>query len=97
LSQLTPKKKRHLRSVGQKLPVTCIVGKAGVTDAVAQSVSAQLATRELVKIRIPAGTGDARTGIARKLASATDSTCVAVLGRTAMLYRGAAKKPEDAV
>jgi len=63
------------------------VGKAGVTDAVAQSVSAQLAKRELVKVRMPAGPADLKKRLANQLASATDAVCVALLGRTALLYR----------
>jgi len=93
---LTAKKRRLLRSAGQKLRATCIVGKAGVTRAVIGNVDRQLSARELVKVRIPPGPADEREQLAKQLAGAANAAYVATLGRTVLLYRPAeARSPEE--
>lgn len=93
-TELTGAEKRRLRAIGQKLKVSCIVGRAGATDTAIAAVRRQLLSRELVKIRIPAGPANDRKTLARQIARATGSICVSVLGRTALLARS--DRPADA-
>ena len=85
MQELTGREKRHLRGLGQGLRATCIVGKAGVTDATIADLARQLARRELIKVRLPAG--PQRKSTAERIAQALDAACIAVVGRTALLYR----------
>jgi RNA-binding protein len=85
--ELTSKQKSLLRGLGQSLDAQASVGKAGLTAAVAQSISALLAAKELVKVHIPAGSGDDRKAMGQELAAATGAVCVGVLGRTVLLYK----------
>ncbi len=86
-SSLIGKQRRHLRSLGQRLPDSVTLGKAGLTDAVAQTISELLAGRELIKIRLKDERGAQRKVAAADLAKATGSQCVGITGRTVLLYR----------
>ena len=84
---LTGKQKRHLRSLGQRLPDAVTIGKAGLTDAVAQTIGEVFAVRELIKVRLKDERGAQRKTAAADLAKATGSQCVGITGRTVLLYR----------
>ncbi len=75
--------------------MTCIVGKGGLADGVLESISAALGGRELVKIRLPAGSGGDRQELAIQIAETLEAECVGVLGRTALLYRPAEQLSAD--
>jgi RNA-binding protein len=84
---LTGRQRSDLRKAGQGVRASCIVGRGGATPAVLEAVSRQLAGRELVKVKLPAGSAAERKALAAELARATGSSCVEVLGRTCLLYR----------
>ena len=86
-AELTGRQKRFLRGLGQTLRPAASVGKEGLSDGVVGNVKALLAAMELVKVRIPAGDGKGRQQMGQDLAAATGSTCLAVIGRTVLLYR----------
>lgn len=85
--RLTGKQKRHLRSLGQNIQPSIIVGKSGVTASVIEATEELLSRRELVKVRLPAGDMAQRKATAERLAEAVQAVCPAVMGRTALLYR----------
>ena len=93
--ELTGKQKRHLRGLGQKVPALLAVGKAGVTDGITAAAAELLATRELIKVRLPAGPAPARKAVAQQLADTTGASCAGVVGRTALLYRPAEALPPE--
>lgn len=90
---LTGKQKRKLRALGHHLTVLVQVGADGVTDGVISATSAALEDHELVKVRI-ADDRDGREQAVEKLARGTRAEVAQVLGRTALLYRARAEKPE---
>lgn len=90
---LTSKQRSYLSSLAQKLEPTVMVGKLGESDAVAAGLDAELAVRELVKLRFVASK-DAKAGIASSLAERTGSELVRVIGNTAIFWR---PRPEGGV
>jgi len=85
--ELTGKQKNRLRSLGQRLDVVVTVGKEGITEPVVKSVSGLLDKRELIKVRLTGPSGAARKEVGPALAQAANAACIAVVGRTILLYR----------
>jgi len=87
MSELTGKQKKHLRGLGQKLEALLTVGKEGITDPVVANISDLLDKRELIKVRLAGPSGAARKEVGPALAEASGAECIAVVGRTVLLYR----------
>lgn len=85
--ELTGKQKRRLRSIGQRLEAVVTVGKEGITEPVVLGIGDLLDKRELIKVRLTGPSGAARKEVAPALARAADAACVALVGRTVLLYR----------
>lgn len=90
---MTGKQRRHLRALGQQLTPTVHVGADGVTDAVVRHADTELATHELIKVRISENAPEDRHDIAEALAERTHAQLAQVLGRTALLYRARGDEP----
>ena len=84
---LTSKQRAQLRSLASNMDVIMQVGKSGVTEAMAKTVSDALEARELIKMRVLENSGEAARDVAEQLAAATDSEVVAVIGKCLILYR----------
>jgi RNA-binding protein len=84
---LTGKEKPKLRAKGQRLTAMCSLGKTGLTDAVIAQIDALLARHKLIKIRLADEQGAARTEAATRIADATQSALVGVVGKTVLLFR----------
>jgi RNA-binding protein len=88
--ELQAKQKRQLKALAHSLKPTVIVGKQGVTDAIAKEIDRALFDHELIKIKLPA------EGPIPDQASALSAACGAHListqGRIAILYK---EHPED--
>ncbi|MCE9591321.1 MAG: YhbY family RNA-binding protein [Planctomycetes bacterium] len=84
---LTGKQKRALKSLGQTMSDDLSMGKAGPSDGVFARLGALLTKKELVKVRFTELEGDARRELAAQVSQAVGAQCVAVVGRTILLYR----------
>ena len=89
---LTSKQRAQLRSLASNMDVIMQVGKSGVTEAMAKTVSDALEARELIKMRVLENSGEAARDVAEQLAAATDSEVVAVIGKCLILYRESTTK-----
>jgi RNA-binding protein len=87
MGELTGKQRRHLRALGQRLTATLHIGHEGVSDAVVAQADAQLASHELIKVRVGENAPEDRHETAERLAARTRAHLAQVLGRTALLYR----------
>ncbi|MDP6637249.1 MAG: YhbY family RNA-binding protein [Phycisphaerae bacterium] len=85
--ELTGKQKKQLRGLGQRIDALMTVGKEGITDPVVKSVSDLLDKRELIKVRLTGPSGAARKEVGPALAEAAEAVCLAVVGKTVLLYR----------
>lgn len=87
---LDPKKGHQLRADAQKIPVSVIVGKNGITDATVEELDRHLRKDKLVKVRL-LRSATHETGLqeqADALAGRTRSTLVETRGGTAVYWRG---------
>ena len=89
---LTSKQRAQLRSLASNQDVIMQVGKSGVTEAMAKTVSDALEARELIKMRVLENSGEEVRDVAEQLAAATDSEVVAVIGKCLILYRESENK-----
>lgn len=84
---LTGKQKRTLKSIGQTLSDDLPMGKSGPTEGVLAQIDRLLTKKELVKVRFTELEGAARKELANEVSAALGAYCVAVVGRTMLLYR----------
>ena len=85
---LTPKQKRQFKAAGQKMADDAHVGAAGLNEKTVAHVKTLLQRRELIKLRfVEKLEGQGRKSFAGEVASAVGAECVAVVGRTVLLYR----------
>ena len=89
---LTSKQRAQLRSLAANMDVIMQVGKSGVTEPMAKTVSDALEARELIKMRVLENSGEEVRDVAEQLAAATDAEVVAVIGKCLILYRESVNK-----
>ena len=89
---LTSKQRAKLRSLASNEDVIMQVGKSGVTEAMAKTVSDALEARELIKMRVLENSGEEVRDVAEELAAATNAEVVAVIGKCLILYRESENK-----
>ena len=91
-SSLTGAQRTKLRSLGQTMPDTLLIGRDGASPAAIAQLDRELATRELVKVRFTGGQDrHARAALHETLATATHSECVGAVGHTALFWRAGAE------
>lgn len=90
---LTGKQRRHLRALAHHLNPLVMVGRAGLTDAVARSVDEALAQHELIKVRVDAESPDGRDEVAEALEARLGASCVLTIGHVLALYRRHPESP----
>ncbi len=91
---LTGKQRRFLRGLGNTLKPIVFVGQQGVTESVIEAIEAAFNAHELVKIKLQQSVLEDRREVGERLAQATQSHLVQVLGRTILLYRRHPEKPQ---
>lgn len=84
---MTSKDRAALRGEAHHLVAAVHVGHQGLTDALIATVDDVLRTRELVKIQLAKSADETPRAVANRLAEATKSEVVQVIGRTCTLYR----------
>lgn len=84
---LTSKERAELRARANTLDTTLIVGKEGVTQAVADEADTQLAARELVKGRVLEGALMSAREASDAICQAVGADGVACIGSKFVIYR----------
>lgn len=84
---LTGKERAEFRARANTLETTLIVGKEGVTDAVAEEANTQLTARELVKGRVLEGAMMTAREASDALCEATGAEGIACIGSKFVIYR----------
>jgi RNA-binding protein len=90
---LSGNQRRYLRAMAHHRTAIVQVGHQGVTEQVLGALDVALEDHELVKVRLAQAVDDRETAV-EELVAGTKSECVQRLGRTAVLYKARAKKPE---
>lgn len=78
--------KSYLRGLGQTLRPAVHAGKKGVDDALVQEVNRTFEQQELIKVKFTA-LKEQKKETARRIAEATGSEMVGMVGHTAIFYR----------
>jgi RNA-binding protein len=84
---LTGSQKSHLRGLGQTLPDSLKVGRAGLTPAFFAELQKLLRSHELVKLRFLGADRDERAAYCVQIADEGRCVCVGAVGHTALFYR----------
>lgn len=84
---LNSKQRATLRSMANGIQPIMQIGKGGVSENLAKTVSDALEARELIKLTVLENCDYTPREIADELADATSSDVVAVIGRKIVLYR----------
>lgn len=90
---ITSKERAQLRALANPIETIGQIGKEGVTEAVAQSVSLALDARQLVKYRVLENSMLTAREAAQQLAEMTGADIVQCIGTRFVLYRADSKKP----
>lgn len=91
---LSSKQRSYLRGLANPLDPIFQVGKGGITDNMAQAISAALTARELIKVRVLKNADDDVREVAELLANQTKSEVVQVIGHSLVLYRRNTEEPK---
>jgi RNA-binding protein len=85
--ELSERQRRHLRGLAHPLKPVILIGKTGLTEAVASETARALGDHELIKVKAPGGDREARDALIEALALKTGSALVQRIGNVAVLYR----------
>lgn len=88
---LTSKQRAELRARANGLEVTLMIGKEGITGAVAETAVGQLENRELIKGRVLETAGLTAREASDQLCQMTGAEGVSRVGSTFVLYRHSKK------
>ena len=84
---MTGKDRAALRGEAHHLVAAVHIGHQGLSESVITTIDDALRTRELVKIQLAKTTDETPRMAAGRVADATSSEVVQVIGRTVTLYR----------
>lgn len=92
---LSSKDRAELRALANGIETTLMVGKGGVTEAVAAEADTQLTARELVKGKVLEGAMMTPREVSDALCEALGADGVATLGNKFVIYRFSEKCQEE--
>ena len=84
---LTSKQRAYLRGLANSESAILQIGKGGIGENLAKTVSDALEARELIKITILENCMESPREAANAIADATGADVVGVIGRKVILYR----------
>ena len=90
--ELTPEQRKSLRGMANTMKPVVIIGKEGITDAVAARASEALEAHELIKCQVLDTDELPAREAADHLAARLNAQCVQVIGKRFSLYRRSHRK-----
>ena len=84
---LTNVQLKQLKGIGHQLSPVVIIGGQGLTANVTEEINRALTDHELIKVKIPAGSKEARDELVKNIAEATSSMVINNIGRVCLLLR----------
>lgn len=85
---ITSKQRAYLRGLANGLPAIMQIGKGGIGENLAKTVSDALEARELIKLTVLENCMETPREAADGIAEAVGADVVGVIGRKIILYRG---------
>ena len=92
---LTSKQRAELRAQANGMEVTLMIGKEGVTEAVAQTAHGQLENRELIKGRVLETAGITAREASDAVCQMTGADGVSCVGGTFVIHRKSKKLEQE--
>ena len=92
--ELTSKQRKELEKVAHDLQPVVIVGGAGVTDGLMNTVDNSLAAHELIKVKFNEYK-DEKKELTQQICEKTDATLVRIIGNIAILFREKEEKDDN--
>jgi RNA-binding protein len=86
--------RRALRGAGHALDPVVQIGRQGVTDSVVAQITRALLDHELIKVKLGSECPDSRFEVAERLSGESGVRVAQILGRTILLYKRRAKRPQ---
>lgn len=90
---LTSKQRAYLRGIASSYNTIFQIGKGGITETMCKDIGEALRKRELIKLRVLENSGYTAREAADKIAVATDSEVVQVIGSKFVLFKRNTKEP----
>ena len=90
---LSSSERSALRARAHPLQPVVLIGDQGLTEAVVAEIGRGLLAHELIKIRVAAGTREARDDILAQICEKLDAAPVQHIGKILVIYK---PRPEDA-
>ncbi len=87
MSDLTPKQRSDLRARAHHMQASILIGSAGLTDAVITEIGKNLATHDLVKIRMLMDDREVRNQAMIDVCAALSAAPVQHIGKMLVIYR----------
>ena len=84
---ITSKQRAYLRGLANSIPAIMQIGKGGISENLAKTVSDALEARELIKMTVLENSMETPRAMADALAEAVGADVVGVIGRKVILYR----------
>lgn len=84
---ITSKQRAYLRGLANGIPAIMQIGKGGIGENLAKTVSDALEARELIKLTVLENCTETPREAAEAIAEATGAQVVGVIGRKVILYR----------
>jgi RNA-binding protein len=92
--KLTGKQKRYLRGLGNGLQPVLLLGKEGLSEAIAKEAVQALQAHELIKVKLQEKCEVGLDEATEFLTEQTGASLVQTMGRTALLYLRHPKNPK---
>jgi len=84
--ELTSKRRAELKAQAHSLDPVAQIGKLGVTPEALTNIEKALVNHQLIKVKF-IGFKETRRELSEKIAGATDSILIDIIGNVAILYR----------
>lgn len=84
---LTGSQKKFLKGLAHSLDPVVRLGNQGLNDAIVEKTAQELASHELIKVKVGDGCSDPTDTVVGLLADATQATVVQVIGHVGVLYK----------
>ena len=81
---------RRMRAIGHKLKPVVIVSNKGLTENVMAEVERALTDHELIKIKLAAGSREARAEMAQQISAHTGAALIQSIGNVVLVLRRSA-------
>jgi RNA-binding protein len=92
--ELRGKQRRYLRGLGNELKAMVYMGREGISEGLLQSLEEVYTHHELIKVKVERNCPLDRREAGQRLAEASNSHLVQVLGYTVLLYRPDPEEPQ---